>query len=743
MFDITGLLPFSNYTFRLSLASMFPSARQFTTQPVYLRTLPEPPCCLFRPPRVLRHELNRSIVVKWTVSDLQINGNLAVFTVNRFKLKGHGCAPFDFDQINTLNISDYLLDQKTIQIDSSEFRYDQTSRQYFYIDSGSSLGANFSFYTYKIVLHNQIGSIESGYSRPVFGWQFNPPTAPRDLRVLDAHSTGFLLQLKPPLYFNGLLAYYKIYINAFPINSGLKTISTVLMIEAEKKCQNESNSYSSEEQKIQINGLSSFQSYQISAVAFNQIGIMSTESEKIMAMTLESSPENLKPLVCHSFKCNNNQVCISFKFQDAEIMNGKFKSMSIYLVRGNSSDQHLKLYSGPSREFVYENVEPFTNYSFVYDACTYGGCTKYISGQVVQTVETNPEGLCVPEVVKTPRNSSFDCFRISWKWPSRPNGRILYFEINRRAVRFADISSSEKADSMMIQRVMANDTMGAIDDCELKYNFFYSYNVVVYNRAGKSASKMTDFFLTKRVLPTFMSFSIILNQLNASSIQLTWSGQLPLNESPPSKYRVYRDSILIHTLLKSSTQTKLDDCLYDNYEFIPNKRYTYEIEICNEAGCSPKKYSSMILTHNQRPIHVNSPKLSWLNGTSGMVIVQQDDVVVKSYEYQQIVEYRVYLNESLAIVDSSNRLVIKNMSPFTYYCIRLEACTYKNALDTGCLKSKDQTCFLTNQTSPCCLISPRFFDIPRNEFHLDVNITWQPPKHLNGVLKLIEVRVFV
>ena len=114
---------------------------------------------------------------------------------------------------NLLVVSDFEKVDNLILTNMSEnFSYDSTSSQFIYKDFSGDLSNEFAYYAYRVSLVNVAGRLDSAWSIAFLSWQNRPPTPPLDLKISQAHSTGFTIKFKEPLEFNGT-----IYFNFFRI----------------------------------------------------------------------------------------------------------------------------------------------------------------------------------------------------------------------------------------------------------------------------------------------------------------------------------------------------------------------------------------------------------------------------------------------------------------------------------------------------------------------------------------------
>lgn len=311
---IGGLLPYNNYSVRISFSTVFPALQILTTDAIYLQTFEQAPCCVLDPPVLVKHNQSKSFSVRWR-KPAYPNGLMSKFRVIRAKLTGNGCvdysrrSSFMKNEIETL--VEFILD-----LDVENFLYDETNDEYVYRDEDDELWTRLSFYAYRVIAYNDKGSLTSEWSRATLSFeQYLMPQAPFDLRVIDAHESGFRIKYKEPKQFGGYLSHYLL--KLLPINSNDQSFQPRdyfrLIIVSNRTCKAENAPESFGE--FTVNGLESFKSYRVTLSSVNRAGVMSNESEVIIANTLKSSPKHLSTLLADPVeKPTGNESSVMRKF---------------------------------------------------------------------------------------------------------------------------------------------------------------------------------------------------------------------------------------------------------------------------------------------------------------------------------------------------------------------------------------------------------------------------------------------
>lgn len=299
-----------------------------------------------------------------------------------------------------------------------------------------------------MTVFNRIGNLSSNWSYAILNQPQIKPTQPTNLNIIDTYSTGFTIGFREPVEFNGYLSHYSLRIQPFTIEKD----SFYLIFSAEKKCKSSSKST---QLNVTVSGLESFRSYRLILTAVNDLGLESNPSDVVIANTLESGPNGLKPLKTVAY---SNRVV--FKFTDPEHSNGEIKRINLYEIKPNLKppikrvyfDYELDLiYSGLNREFIYTGLNSFTKYSFLYEICSMVACTRELTPVELMTLQSPPE--FQPEPVVSRLMPFLSCFHLDWTFPMSPNGIILFFEIYRSAksMRGSDQSEEIRLKTVYIQ----------------------------------------------------------------------------------------------------------------------------------------------------------------------------------------------------------------------------------------------------------------------------------------------------
>ena len=389
---------------------------------------------------------------------------------------------------------------------------------------------------------------------------------------------------------------------------------------------------------------------------------------------------------------------ISFAWQSPEFPNGVITEYFLTLLNDNTV-----IFRGLAFSFVYQNIVPYTNYSFVLEVCNSVGCVA--SDQIdIETLETDPEGLDAPRV----RNLTSTSVAIEWRAPSTPNGEIISYILRRGN------------DSFPNDPVVIFEGLGfSYNDRDLLADMSYFYTVEAINGGGSVVSPLTYF----RTVPDLAEGiePPTLEVLGATQIRITWTPPA-LPNGVISSYILYQNNIAIFTAIGfTHTATNLS----------PFTSYSFYVEVCNQAGCA-SSVTVTAVTDQALPQGVTPPILTVLGPTAIQVswsTPTQPNGIISRYEIR-----RRLLNNPLTelpqYVGGPSVFTFPNsgLDPFTSYEYRLRV---SNAAgDTF----SEWVSAVTLEDIPNGIGLPRFADA--DIFARNVTAIWDPPIRPNGLIQL-------
>lgn len=358
-FNVSGLGSNTNYSLRLMITSSFPLNRVLVSEAVFVRTKSE--LVKFGLTDYVIKPHSKQVSIRWTINNAQVDRYQIIWTKS--------------------NCTNQIFENMTLN------SVDKTNK-FFFVNR--DILDEFIFNLIKVVAVNENGIGESSVLN--FSTAGNRPMSISSLRVSQVYSTGLVISFNNKNF----------YLSHFVIVSESiysKLNRSVVIWPVDTVCRVNST------YEVVINGLMAFTMYNVTVRAVSFSGRESESDEFMLVTTLESTPRMLRPLVFETFVDK-----ILVKISEPGQLNGLLVKFNLYM------DKKL-VFSGRNRDFLVDNLEPFTNYTFEYEACTNMGCSRFINKTNVRTEPTRPIGLETPRIKKTN-----GCFLVEISLPTRMNG---------------------------------------------------------------------------------------------------------------------------------------------------------------------------------------------------------------------------------------------------------------------------------------------------------------------------------
>ncbi|KAK7504941.1 hypothetical protein BaRGS_00003969 [Batillaria attramentaria] len=303
--------------------------------------------------------------------------------------------------------------------------------------------------------------------------------------------------------------------------------------------------------------------YTYTVIARNQKG--STESGPSTAQTYSSSPAGLDPPTLTPV----SSTSIRATWTPPVRPNGQIANYTLY--RGNDI-----VYSGSPDQLTYvvPGLNFFTQYTFRLQACTQRGC-ELSEPVTATTLEAPPELLAAPSVTAlADGNGAHRGVSVAWRAPLRPNGLVLYYQLQRRLVQ--QTPSGETYDGVIL---VYNGTNLEVTDSDLRLRPFqmYQYMVIAVNGAGKTSSQWVS-VTTRQAPPTSVDPPTIVST-TATTVTVTIT---PPTE-PNGVVRLY--NILVDGNIHASGLA-LQQTVGDGIPLKPFTTYTVQVQACTTGGCT-------------------------------------------------------------------------------------------------------------------------------------------------------------
>ena len=207
-------------------------------------------------------------------------------------------------------------------------------------------------------------------------------------------------------------------------------------------------------------------------VSFNIIG--STNSAEVLAVTLEGIPTGLDPPVYPVV----NSTAVEVSWSEPGISHGLIIQYRLILVAVGGEATEEEVFRGLAFSYVVTNLQPFTVYSFVVQACTSGGCGPSDPSQV-ETAEAPPTFQPAPTVTTLSATS----LSVRWTAPDQPNGVIVRYEVFLRAAPF-------EGDGQQVATV--NSSVFLVEVDALLPFTAYQFSVESHTVAGGTRSEWSE-----------------------------------------------------------------------------------------------------------------------------------------------------------------------------------------------------------------------------------------------------------
>ena len=435
-------------------------------------------------------------------------------------------------------------------------------------------------------------------------------------------------------------------------------------------------------------------------MARNLVG--NTTSASSAALTFMARPEELHAPV--PTVLSSNQIAITWS--PPQKPNGVITKYTLYRTKW-STKQEMVIYTGLASTHTDEmQLEPFTGYMYTLGVCT-NLCANISAINLAYTEESAPEDVIPPSLIPLSSTSIL----VNWITPAKPNGVITRYNVTMKL--------EDEKDSIY-QSILPPNNLG-----ESKFQIVsnmkpftnYTFRVEACTKIGCAFSAPAS-RMTLEAVPEGLEAPRVL-VLSATKIHLEWDK--PNNQNGVLKYYVIlRNGTVVYntTSIASSARVFIDSGVR------PAKTYTYAIRAHNEAGggASPP---SIVTTPESSPEGIHVPVLRPLTSVSINVTWKAPSIpngIITSY-------YVLHQEIDGPITREQNTgpqwwHVIKDLKPFTFYNVRIEACTQVGCgIGTGALSR-------TNESRPFGQSPPSL--MPQTSTM--VEIKWSVPSTPNGLL---------
>ena len=353
---------------------------------------------------------------------------------------------------------------------------------------------------------------------------------------------------------------------------------------------------------------------------------------------------------------------------------------------------------GISFEYLATNLLPATEYSFRIEACTRLGCAVSIEN-VTTTDEAVPSGLNDP--VLTALGST--AVRVEWMEPQTTNGVILRYEAYRREIG-SQLQSLQFSGS---QTIFINSGLLPFTG--------YEYRIRAINSVGSVFSEWVEVY-TLEDIP---------QGINGPSFIAIFARNVTLNWMPPT----FPNGIIMFYVINQreiggmsrlAARVSGNITIFTITELMPARFYEFQIVAINSAGENESPWVPVgtieAPPESLQPIRITARPPS---GTS--LVLEWDPPLVPN---GVILEYIVYLNNSVEFRGTDNTYTVRRLNPFTTYALQLEVCN-----SAGCSRGMEQNA-TTAEITPVGQQAPELQVLSANV----IQLTWEPPEIPNGII---------
>ncbi|XP_048258912.1 usherin-like [Haliotis rufescens] len=441
-------------------------------------------------------------------------------------------------------------------------------------------------------------------------------------------------------------------------------------------------------------GLSPYSDYEYSVSVVNSAG--SSSSSYVGVQTLQAAPGEVKAPVT---RVNPDQLYIIYLTWDTP---GKPNGViSRYILKRDG----IELYRGLDMKYTDNNsVLPYKTYSYILSACTQAGCTDSNVVQVA-TAQAAPEDVLPPTmIVEGPT-----VLRIQWQPPGKPNGVVTMYR-----VIFPDLDRGY------------NQSVSDRDLTVTNLTPYTAYTAVleVCSQAGCTQSQnvtvTTDEAAPEGVDPP----KVVI--IDSTTVQLYWKPPTTLN-GVLLGYKITRIGLSGVIIIYNGLNLSVADT-----NLTSSGVYSYTVAARTSAGETTSTNIAVIIPQ-RTPLNIPPPQRVRVLG-SEEISVSWDPVISSQGIIDQ---YKVLLNvgQSTEVevgVGTQTTIIVSNLTPYTQYEVRLQACLEN--VQNGCGTSPGVT--VTTEEAPPLNQKPPLLVARSSDAIL---ISWAEPGNPNGQITMYRI----
>jgi hypothetical protein len=359
--------------------------------------------------------------------------------------------------------------------------------------------------------------------------------------------------------------------------------------------------------------------------------------------------------------------------------------------------------------FNQSGLNPAQQYQFSVIGCNRVACV--VSEVAAGTTDPDfPDSLA-------PGLTALSASTVLVKWGKGQSGDYATFGLNGKLVAY-ELSRREKGKSKVTDLTITTTT-GYLDR-GLKAGVEYEYFIAVTNEVGKTVGDWTT-IRTKYLPPSSVGIPSV--EIEQREVTLSWPEPTTTYGAPYFFELVEKDDDgeTLRTFNTNNTNITAGDLK-------PNTPYRYLLKVCNVAGCRPSSAVNP-QTLIASPEAVSDPELA-----SPASDTMQVCWIKPSQPNGKITNVSVHLVDPVSSFDVYPRLTgclnVTELDPYTSYSFFIKVCTL-----AGCTPSKT-IAETTAEDAPEDQPTPT---LKLGKNGLSVNVAWDPPSKLNGVLRSFSI----
>ena len=428
----------------------------------------------------------------------------------------------------------------------------------------------------------------------------------------------------------------------------------------------------------------SAQSYQYAVRATNSIG--TTESNFSSISTPESAPIGLTAAILTTISASMIQVSWLPPTQP----NGVITMYQAFRTGGGAVDMSV-FSSASNRGFTEQNLMPFTQYTYVIQACTAVGCSLS-PPNTTTTREAIPTGFLSPQLRAITESS----VSIEWVEPARPNGVITLYNITVLPIQ--------------INVMVRDNTEFSRNISNLRPFTSYMVTLSACNSVGCVTSNSS--IRTLQSTPEFISPPQV-HAVNSTALAISW-----MEPTIPNGIIVLYELRRNGTLIFNGT-----DMMFIDDGLTPNQNYSYSIQAYTSVGAGRESNVSVIQTPPDTPMGVIPPFLT--SSSSSSILATWTE---PSRPNGVIQRYILVLDGQNVFDGIGFEFTAFSLVPFSSHTFQLVVCT--------------TTCASSAIVNASTLEAPPVGQEPpilRENDERFIEVTWNPTQNPNGVITRYEL----